>query len=124
VSPATIDRDGVLVIKQLNPKRDGVTLRIDERFNEANLIRTMTYDGRYPATIDESFRVYGPDVKLQNPQFERVARTHMIAHLSVCECTSSRMLPACAVTAQQPGSAPFLRSLVMLLHHHFAPARI
>src|SRR5262245_56433163 len=63
VSAATIDRDGVLVIKQLNPKRNGVTLRIEKWFNESHLIRTMTGDSRHPATIDRSLRVDGPDVE-------------------------------------------------------------
>src|SRR5262249_11438325 len=43
---------------------------------------------------------------------------------SVCGRTSSRMLPACAFTAQQPGSAPFQRYSVVLLHHRSAPTRI
>src|SRR5262252_6392142 len=103
VSAAAIDRDGVLVIKELNPKRDGVTLRIKNWFNEPHLIRTMTDDGRHPATIDGSLCIYGPDIELKNSQFESPTREHMTARPSCCGCTSSRMRLAHAVTAQQPG---------------------
>jgi hypothetical protein len=39
------------MIKQLHPKRYGVNLRVEHRFNETNLIDTITRDRRGPKTV-------------------------------------------------------------------------